>query len=282
MNQLNYITSDTNESDNQIKAVIFDFDGVLSSLYVRIAGPIIVSAKRIKPDLTQDEIEESTLTVMSTLNAANKKPSTISLIKYGFKMGKRMGVSNFQVIQFVLSALFFYMRYRKRIMPKIGVREVLRKIITQGYKVVLVTNTSTSVIKAAKKKIPELDSFDLILTRDDVKDIKPNATAFFVAMRTLGLKANEVISIGDQASDIIAGKRAGIRTIGIYHPSLDFLKSHLAEQNPDFIIKDIRQLPGLLHFLRDYIIDNIRSTIDLTEKTLQDYFTEAKLSETYA
>jgi HAD superfamily hydrolase (TIGR01549 family) len=197
-------------------------------------------------------------------------------------MGKRMGVSNFQVIQFVLSALFFYMRYRKRIMPKIGVREVLRKIITQGYKVVLVTNTSTSVIKAAKKKIPELDSFDLILTRDDVKDIKPNATAFFVAMRTLGLKANEVISIGDQASDIIAGKRAGIRTIGIYHPSLDFLKSHLAEQNPDFIIKDIRQLPGLLHFLRDYIIDNIRSTIDLTEKTLQDYFTEAKLSETYA
>ncbi|NHJ48373.1 MAG: HAD-IA family hydrolase [Asgard group archaeon] len=279
MKQIKAITNkdDCLNEDNKIKAVIFDFDGVLSSYYVRIAGPIINSAKRFKPDITEKQIEESTLFIFSKMNQSNSKLNKTDILKTAFKMGKQMGLSNFQTLKYLFVSFISYFKFRKTIVPITGAREVIRKLIDQGYKVILVTNTSNGVIKAAKKKIPELELFDLILTRDEFKLMKPNATGFLSAMKTLGLKADEVITIGDQASDILAGKRAGIKTIAINQRSMSFVKSHLVEQNPDFIINDIRQLPNLLRFLRDCIIEDIRHTIDLTEKTLQEYLSDRKL-----
>jgi pyrophosphatase PpaX len=278
MNKFESIADNCTNDDNQIKAVIFDFDGVLSSYYVRIAGPIINSVRRFKPDITKKQIEQGTLFVFSKLNQSNSEIDRIEILKTAFSMGKQMGLSNFKTLKYLLVSFISYFKYRKTIMPKTGAREVIRNLIKQGYKVILVTNTSNSVIKAAKKKIPELKLFDLILTRDEFKIMKPNATGFLSAMKTLGLKADEVITIGDQASDIQAGKRAGIKTIAIYHKSMEFLKNHLVEENPDFIITDIRQLPNLLRFLRDCIIEDIRSTIDLTEESLQDYLSKKKIT----
>jgi HAD superfamily hydrolase (TIGR01549 family) len=274
----NKINHHNKSSNNQIKAVIFDFDGVLSSFYVRIAGPIISAARYLKPDITDEQIADSTLSILSSVTTLDKHPSRFGMFKIGFNMAKSFGVSNFQALKYVLTSTITYMKTRKKIVPKTGVREVLRELITQkDYKVILVTNTSRKIIKIAKEKIPELDSFDLILTRDDIKKIKPNAKGFLDAMKTLGLEANEVVTVGDQASDIIAGKRAGITTIAMYHKSLDYLKAPLVEQNPDFIISDIRQLPNILRFLRDCIIEDIRATIDLTEKTINDYLLEKKI-----
>ncbi|NHJ39205.1 MAG: HAD family phosphatase [Asgard group archaeon] len=264
-------------SNDQIKAVIFDFDGVLSSFYVRIAGPIVSAAKYLKPDITEKQIADSTLLILSNVSSLDKQPIRFDVFKFGFNVAKSLGLSNFQALKFILAGMIAYLKSRKRIVPKTGVREVLRELLAQEFKVILVTNTSKKVIDVAKEKIPELKSFDLILTRDEIKTIKPNAKGFLDAMKKLGLEANEVVTIGDQASDIIAGKRAGIKTIAIYHKSLDYLRAPLIEQNPDFIIKDIRQLPNLLRFLRDCIIEDIRSTIDLTEKSISEYLTEKKI-----
>ncbi|NHK32638.1 MAG: HAD-IA family hydrolase [Asgard group archaeon] len=267
-----------NTSNNQIKAVIFDFDGVLSSFYVRIAGPIISAARYLKPDITDQQIADSTLLILSNISSLDKKLNRIDVFKFGFKMAKSLGMSSFQAMKYVFVSIISYIKARKKIVPITGVREVLRELIAlKDYKVILVTNTSRKIINIAEGKIPELKSFDLILTRDEIKSVKPDAKGFLDAMKTFGLEANEVICIGDLASDIIAGKRAGIKTIAIYHKSLDYLKAQLVEQNPDFIISDIRQLPNLLRFLRDCIIEDIRSTIDLTEKTIHDYLLEKKL-----
>lgn len=263
--------------NNQIKAVIFDFDGVLSSFYIRIAGPIISATKYLKPDITDQQIADITLLILSNVTTLDKQLDKLGMFKLGFNIAKGLGLSNFQALKYILATMIAYIKSRKNIVPKTGVREVLRELIAQEFKVILVTNTSRKIIDIAEEKIPELKSFDLILTRDEIKSIKPNAKGFLDAMKTLGLEAQEVITIGDQASDIIAGKRAGIKTIAIYHKSLDYLKAPLVEQNPDFIIKDIRQLPNLLRFLRDCIIEDIRSTIDLTEKTINEYLTEKKL-----
>ncbi|NHJ31287.1 MAG: HAD family hydrolase [Asgard group archaeon] len=262
------ITTDTNGTN--IKGIIFDFDGVLSSFHARIGWPITSAALRVKPDITRDQIYDMALTALTMLSSIDQDDSKRTLLKFIFGVGKNFGMSNFQVLKFIVTMFIIYRKNRKTVVPNIGVREVLREILAQDYKVILLTNTSQGIIDIAKQKIPEINDFDLILTRDDVKVLKPNAIGLIKAMDILGLEADEVIHIGDQASDIIAGKRAGTMTIAVNDELMDFYKQHLRNENPDFIIRDLRQLPKLLVFLRDCIIEDIRTTIDLTEKSHSD------------
>lgn len=265
---------DCDDTKNQIKGIIFDFDGVLSSFLIRLGWPIVSAALMVKPDLTENKIVESSLEIFNIVSTLDKKPKNTSLMKFAFQIGKKLGMSNFQAFKFIFTLLIMYARSRKKIVPKIGVREVLREVLAQDYKIVLLTNTSTKVISAAMEKIPELKEFDLILTRDDIEKIKPDASGFFKALKLLDLRADEVISIGDQASDLIAGNKAGVTSIAISSKNMKPMKPMLEEQNPAFIIRDLRELPNILRFLRDCIIEDIRHTVDLTETSLHEYLSD--------
>ena len=265
---------------SKIKGIIFDFDGVLSSFHARIGWPITSAAIRVKPDITREQITDMALSVLTMLSSIDEDSSKTTILKYIFSVGKKFGMSNFQTLKYMITLGIIYRKNRKTVVPNIGVREVLREILAQDYKLILLTNTSQGIIDIAKVKIPELNEFDLILTRDDVKVLKPNAIGLIKAMEVLGLEADEVITIGDQASDIIAGKRAGTMTVAVNDEIMDFAKQLLRDENPDFIIRDLRQLPNLLIFLRDCIIEDIRTTIDLTEKPFpEDFNTSEKISQ---
>ena len=267
-------TSEINGS--KIKGIIFDFDGVISSFHARIGWPITSAALRVKPDITRDQIYDMALNVLTMLSSIDQDDSKRTLVKFIFQVGRNFGMSNFQTLKFMITMFIIYRKNRKTVVPNIGVREVLKEILAQDYKLILLTNTSQGIIDIAREKIPEINEFDLILTRDDVKVLKPNAIGLIKAMDILGLEADEVIHIGDQASDIIAGKRAGTMTIAVNDELMDFYKQHLRDENPDFIIRDLRQLPKILVFLRDCIIEDIRKTIDLTENPLPN---ELKIDE---
>ena len=280
MDPLNITTQVTKQSNSQIKAIIFDFDGVLSSFVVRLGWPLMQSVYMVKPDITEKQVTESSLEVFSMLTTLDKKPKNTSLAKFSFQMGKKMGMTNFQALKFIITTVIMYAKSRMNIVPTIGVRSVLRELLTQDYKVILLTNTSRKVIKKATEKIPEINDFDLILTRDDIDKIKPNASGFFKALKIMNLKASEVLAVGDQASDIIASKRAGIKTVAVVEKQMAHSRPHLQEHNPDFFLRDMRDLPSLLKFLRDCIIEDIRTTIDLNEMTLNEYITKHNLSST--
>lgn len=265
-------TTAPENNGSKIKGIIFDFDGVLSSFHARIGWPITSAAIRVKPDITREQITDMALSVLTMLSSIDEDSSKTTIFKYIFSVGKKFGMSNFQTLKYMITLGIIYRKNRKTVVPNIGVREVLREILAQDYKVILLTNASQGIIDIAKEKIPELNEFDLILTRDDVKVLKPNAIGLIKAMEVLGLEADEVITIGDQASDIIAGKRAGTMTIAVNDEIMDFAKQLLRDENPDFIIRDLRQLPNLLVFLRDRIIEDIRTTIDLTEKPFPEDF----------
>lgn len=266
-------TTAIKSNGSKIKGIIFDFDGVLSSFHARIGWPITSAAIRVKPDISREQITDMALSVLTMLSSIDEDSSKTTILKYIFGVGKKFGMSNFQTLKYMITLAIIYRKNRKTVVPNIGVREVLREILAQDYKIILLTNTSQGIIDIAKEKIPEINEFDLILTRDDVKVLKPNAIGLFKAMEVLGLEADEVITIGDQASDIIAGKRAGTMTIAVNDEIMDFAKQLLRDENPDFIIRDLRQLPNLLIFLRDCIIEDIRTTIDLTENPFPDDLT---------
>ncbi|MBD3190538.1 MAG: HAD-IA family hydrolase [Candidatus Heimdallarchaeota archaeon] len=254
--------------DSKIKGIIFDFDGVLSSFEMRLGWPILNAALQVKPNISQEQIIKVSLEAFTMMTDLKKQK--ISMIKFFFDIGKRFGMTNLQAAKFVIVMTIMYYKNRKNIVPKIGVREVLQEILSQNYKVVLLTNASRSVIDVAAEKIPELYEFDLVITRDDTEAIKPDAAGFFKALKVLDLQADQVISVGDQVSDIVAGKKAGLRTVAITGEFTEHTKPQLKEYNPDFLIQDVRDLPKLLVFLRDCIIEDIRTTVDLTEQSIQE------------
>jgi len=276
-NSVNAIQANSNQ---QIKGIIFDFDGVLSSFQARIGDPIAHAALMIKKDITKELMTEISLEMFEYLTTIEQHPSITTLAKFAFSVGRRLGMTTFQAIKFVATSAIIFMKNRKQIVPRTGVRRVLRELLAEDYKLILLTNSNDSIIEAALEKIPEIKEFDLVLTRDDTKTIKPNAKGFFQAMEILGLDPDEIISVGDQASDLIASKKAGIKTIAIFDQGMEFTKPHLLEEEPNFIIQDFIQIPNLLVFLRDSIIEDLRATIDLTEKTLQEYITENNIGTT--
>lgn len=117
----------------------------------------------------------------------------------------------------------------------------LREIKNRGVKIGIVTRNCR---KAVLKSI-EMAGFiyDLLLTRDDVKKVKPDPNHLLDALTMLDSKPKKSIMIGDQPIDIIAGKKAGMRTAAVLtvRPSKDF-----EPLLPDLILENISDVLNII------------------------------------
>ena len=124
-----------------------------------------------------------------------------------------------------------------RAMP--GADKALRELKDRGLKVGIVTrNCRSAVMKAA-----EMAGFvyDLMLTRDDVEKVKPDPQHLLDALSLLGSGPEKALMIGDHPMDILAGKRAGMKTAAVL-TSKSF--EDFEEVAPDMV------LPGVAELLR--------------------------------
>jgi phosphoglycolate phosphatase len=100
---------------------------------------------------------------------------------------------------------------RSRTMP--GAERTLRELKDRGIEIGIVTrNCRSGVMKSA-----EMADFvcDLILTRDDVEKVKPDPQHLLDALNILTSKPGKSIMVGDHPMDILAGKRAGMKTAAV-------------------------------------------------------------------
>ncbi len=84
------------------------------------------------------------------------------------------------------------------------------------------------------------EHFDVIVTGLDNVQPKPHPEGVQAVLQKLGVAPHEAVMIGDTPADILAGKRAGTKTVGMTHgfTSLQTLQS----VEPDFIVHDIPSL----------------------------------------
>lgn len=57
------------------------------------------------------------------------------------------------------------------------------------------------------------DSFDVVVTGDDVERAKPDPEGVLAAVAASGLEASTTIVVGDTAPDLLAGRAAGVRVL---------------------------------------------------------------------
>lgn len=103
----------------------------------------------------------------------------------------------------------------------------------------------TSKFKVSAK--PSLEHFgiasmmDVVVGLDDVKNHKPHPEPVWKALESFTYQ--EAMMIGDNPSDLLAGKHAGILTCGV---EWTLKKVELKQLNPDFWIHDFRDLIDII------------------------------------
>lgn len=128
--------------------------------------------------------------------------------------------------------------------PADGVRELVATL-AQRYKLGLVSNT---VIpgdhhERSLESAGILQHLDAAAWSANFGRRKPDPAIVLHVLNELGAAAEAAVFVGDKIrTDILAAKRAGLRSIWLSKPGTP----HTGEAEPDFIIRDLNELPALL------------------------------------
>ncbi len=121
------------------------------------------------------------------------------------------------------------------------VRAVLKRLMRR-YKLGVISNCSHKEIEATLKNASILKFFDILVGNDDVRHGKPWPDEILKAKKLSHLKAGYMV--GDTIYDVIAGRKAGVKTIAVL--TGHHTRQMFAREKPDFIIKNLKELPGVL------------------------------------
>lgn len=127
--------------------------------------------------------------------------------------------------------------------PFPGAKKILKKLKSQGFKLGAISNRTKNSLKTTLDRAEFSQFFDIVISAEDVENPKPHPQHVQVALSYLKVEPANSFMIGDTKDDILAGKSAGVKTIGVTY---GFAGKTIADQNPDFVIDDLEELLKVL------------------------------------
>ncbi|WP_048152143.1 TIGR02253 family HAD-type hydrolase [Palaeococcus ferrophilus] len=120
-------------------------------------------------------------------------------------------------------------------------KPMLEWLREHGYRLGIIT--SGPEYQRLKLRVVGLDGyFDTIVTRDDVKAIKPEPRIFLEALKRLGVEPEEAMMVGDSLTqDVMGAKNVGMRAVWI---------NRSGEEDYHFADYELRTLTELMRILR--------------------------------
>ncbi|MCG3225392.1 MAG: HAD family hydrolase [Candidatus Heimdallarchaeota archaeon] len=224
-----------------VDTLLFDMDGTLTDLWKRYRDPFYRAINKIKPDHDKKRLQkvfEKTVTEFLTTFEGNKILITLKLFR---KSRKEMGgslIDTFRVMKIVLSDPTAF----RDVEPLEGVKSTLEILQKRGYRLALVTNASDKTVDVAKEKLKILKSFDILVTRNTVKRIKPHPEPLLYVCEQLEKNPSMCAMIGDFPQDIQAGKAAGTRTIAVLGDNGKYTEDKIRQLEPDVILETFGEL----------------------------------------
>ena len=98
---------------------------------------------------------------------------------------------------------------------------------------------------SAEETIQEFQfPYDLLLTSEDTERTRPDPEPLLKAIKLLNSTASQTFYCGDTPQDIIQGRRAGVKTIGLTTGL--YSKEELEREKPDFIFDNIEEVLTIL------------------------------------
>ncbi|MGQ9759972.1 MAG: HAD family hydrolase [Candidatus Methanomethylicaceae archaeon] len=218
-----------------IKGVIFDLDGVLLKFNI--------NSKKIKEDIIRFFVENG-------LKEGIFSPSdSFSIIREGVRRHFiQMGRDSNWVDDLLRNGEKIAIGYeveaarKAELLP--NAKEVLDILKTKGLRLAVFTYNNSQAAEIGLKKNGIMDFFDAVVARDSVLRPKPNPEHLNAVLEKLGIEPNEAIVVGDSEMDIKPCKKLGVRVVAVTTGVRT--EEELRKFNPDFVIKDLRELPDLI------------------------------------
>jgi pyrophosphatase PpaX len=99
-----------------------------------------------------------------------------------------------------------------------GVREMLAALRSAGIPLGVVTGKGRHAWRVSSAALGLEDLFEAVVVEDDVEHPKPDPGGVLAALRALGARPEQALYVGDSASDLDAGRRAGTRIAAALWP----------------------------------------------------------------
>jgi len=108
---------------------------------------------------------------------------------------------------------YFDANWKDLVEPMPGSADVLSYLNERGFGIAIASSNPNERIKMILKRFHLDEYVDVIIGRDDVERGKPDPDLVTEAAKRLGLPTASCTYVGDSIYDVIAGKRAGSRTV---------------------------------------------------------------------
>jgi putative hydrolase of the HAD superfamily len=187
-----------------IKAVLFDFAGVLTSSpwgALAAAGggdlELIIGSYEQDTDHPWHQVERGEMTILDWMTAVRE-------------LGEAQGVEvDFSPLRALLGELTVHD----------PIVDHVRALRQQGYKLALVTNNVREGSAVWRQLVPVDELFDVVVDSSEVGMRKPNPAIFHHTLEALGgIAPEEAVFLDDTPGNVEGARRAGLHAILVEHP----------------------------------------------------------------
>ena len=128
-----------------------------------------------------------------------------------------------------------------------GVFEALETIRKNGYRIAMIANGDSAGARNIISTCGLEDYFDVIVISEEVGIEKPDKQVFQVALDKLGVEAENAVMVGNRIdADIVGANRTGMKSVWFRWNDRYEEIIGSEDEKPDFIIKSLSELPGIL------------------------------------
>jgi HAD superfamily hydrolase (TIGR01509 family) len=236
-----------------VTAWIFDLDGTL----VQTERLKAISYARAVMDLCPDELKESMVieAFKKVVGRSRKEVARALMEEFDLEKAARKRMTEFGVSSPWQSFVQIRLNHYEKMLedPSIILNnqwphnvEILRQARARNCKTALVT---MSRCQQAMKVLQILDlehEFNFIATRDDVEHGKPDPEIYELALRELGVQAEECMAIEDSPAGVRSAIAAGVQVLAVTTP---FTHDALHQERllpEEWIVDDPSMLPGMM------------------------------------
>ena len=186
-----------------IKAVIFDFDGVI----LETEGPIHQSWEELYQEfglrLSMEVWASYIGTAEDSFDPLDGIEAQFGRLhdREGLALRRRQREDQLVLVQTVLP----------------GVKDFLQDARNLGLQVGLASSSSCSWVVGHLERLELLEYFSVIRARDDVQRTKPDPDLYLAALTGLGVTVSQAFAVEDSPNGISAAKQAGLFCLAVPH-----------------------------------------------------------------
>lgn len=200
---INKYLKDKQHQNINLKAVLFDMDGVLFDSMKNHSKAWNSAMKMYGMNLSREE---------AYLHEGRTGAATINIVSLR-ERGYEASEEEIKQIYKTKSDIFNSLPKAE---PMPGASELLKQVKDNGLTPVLVTGSGQlSLLEKLDHHYPGIFTKELMVTAFDVKYGKPNPEPYLMGLKKAGVKANEAIVVENAPLGVKAGTAAGIFTVAV-------------------------------------------------------------------